>query len=79
MKENLINKLPRNFLSPELIFLDTGMVTELTDTDRRNLVGFFDAFTRLDGEETGKWVLRLQYSRPESEKKLMSTSCKDPK
>ena len=47
----------RGTAAPHLVMLDVGMIAELTPGDQANLVSFFKALTRLDGEALGRNIL----------------------
>ena len=53
LRIELVNPLPR------LVLLDAGMIAELIPTDQRNLVGFFRALTRQEGDNLGRSILTL--------------------
>lgn len=42
-----------------MVLLDAGMATHLSGEDQRNMVGLFESFSQLDGEEMADWVLRF--------------------
>lgn len=44
---------------PHLVFLDVGMTAELSQSDRVNLLEFFKAVARRDGDTAAKCTLRL--------------------
>lgn len=46
-------KLDREGFRPQLIFIDTGLVTELNDTNRRNFLDLFRAVAEFDGYKAG--------------------------
>jgi len=54
-----IDVLQQRWLQPQIVLLDVGMATELSDEDRSNMVGLFKSFAAMDGTEVGKWVLRF--------------------
>ncbi len=44
---------------PQLVLLDAGMIAELAPHDQRNLVAFFRALTKQEGEQLGRTILTL--------------------
>ncbi|KAL2264473.1 hypothetical protein VTK26DRAFT_38 [Humicola hyalothermophila] len=46
-------KIDREGFRPQLIFIDTGLVTELNDTNRRNFLDLFRAVAEFDGYKAG--------------------------
>lgn len=48
-----------SFQRPSMVFLDAGMATRLSPEDQINMVGLFDAFSRLDAPAVADWVLRF--------------------
>eukprot|EP00889_Picochlorum_renovo_P000886 jgi/Picre1/27916/NNA_000878.t1 len=46
-----------SFLRPSIVLLDAGMCTQLSKTDQMNMVGLFEAFSRLDAGDIADWVL----------------------
>uniref|UniRef100_A0A7S0RBD2 ABC1 atypical kinase-like domain-containing protein n=1 Tax=Chlamydomonas leiostraca TaxID=1034604 RepID=A0A7S0RBD2_9CHLO len=44
---------------PQLILLDVGMIAELSDVDRTNLLDFFRSLTRQDGQRLGRAILNM--------------------
>jgi hypothetical protein len=48
---------------PRLVLLDAGMIAELKPADQGNLVGFFRALTRQEGENIGRSILALSERR----------------
>lgn len=44
---------------PSIVLLDAGMATRLSPEDQINMVGLFDAFSRLDALSVANWVLRF--------------------
>ncbi|KAJ1656446.1 hypothetical protein IWQ61_003983 [Dispira simplex] len=42
---------------PQLIFLDTGLVASLNETDRRNFLDLFQAIAQFDGYRTGQLMV----------------------
>jgi aarF domain-containing kinase len=45
--------------TPQLVFLDTGMIAELSKADQRSLVQFFKALTAQDGEGLANAMLSM--------------------
>ncbi|KAG2173698.1 hypothetical protein INT43_005118 [Umbelopsis isabellina] len=56
MREELV-KLKEEGYSPKLVFLDTGLVTELNEVNRRNFLDLFRAIAEFDGYKTGKLMV----------------------
>jgi len=54
-----IDNLQQRWLQPQLVLLDVGMATELSEEDRLNMVGLFRSFSQLDGRACGDWTLRF--------------------
>jgi len=50
---NELAKIDREGFRPQLIFIDTGLVTELNDTNRRNFLDLFRAVAEFDGYKAG--------------------------
>ena len=48
-----LTKIDREGFRPQLIFIDTGLVTELNDTNRRNFLDLFRAVAEFDGYKAG--------------------------
>jgi aarF domain-containing kinase len=46
-------KIDREGFRPQLIFIDTGLVTELNTTNRRNFLDLFKAIAEFDGYKAG--------------------------
>ncbi|KAK4235768.1 putative serine/threonine-protein kinase abkC [Achaetomium macrosporum] len=46
-------KIDREGFRPQLVFIDTGLVTELNDTNRRNFLDLFRAVAEFDGYKAG--------------------------
>jgi aarF domain-containing kinase len=42
---------------PELVFIDTGLVTELNGTNQRNFIDLFEAIVHFDGYRAGKLMI----------------------
>lgn len=54
-----IDNLQQRWLQPQIILLDVGMATELTDEDQTNMIGLFRSFAAMDGKSCGEWVLQF--------------------
>ena len=48
-----LEKIDREGFRPQLIFIDTGLVTELNATNRRNFLDLFKAIAEFDGYKAG--------------------------
>ncbi|KAH6617668.1 hypothetical protein B0J18DRAFT_412146 [Chaetomium sp. MPI-SDFR-AT-0129] len=48
-----LSEIERQGFRPQLIFIDTGLVTELNDTNRRNFLDLFRAVAEFDGYKAG--------------------------
>lgn len=48
-----LTKIDEEGFRPQLIFIDTGLVTELNDTNRRNFLDLFRAVAEFDGYRAG--------------------------
>ncbi|KAI0515108.1 putative ubiquinone biosynthesis protein [Xylaria bambusicola] len=48
-----LNKIDAEGFRPQLIFIDTGLVTELNNTNRRNFLDLFRAVAEFDGYKAG--------------------------
>ncbi|KAK0662578.1 ABC1 family-domain-containing protein [Cercophora samala] len=48
-----LNKIDREGFRPQLIFIDTGLVTELNETNRQNFLDLFRAVAEFDGYKAG--------------------------
>ena len=46
-----------SWLQPQLVLLDTGMATELSSSDRHNMLHLFKAFVELDGATMARHAL----------------------
>ena len=44
-------------MTPSVVLLDAGMCTTLSREDQVNMVGLFDSFSRLDGDDIAAWTL----------------------
>lgn len=42
---------------PQICFIDTGLVTELNDLNRRNFIALFNALTEFDGHRVGELMI----------------------
>lgn len=62
-----LNKLEGEGFQPEIVFLDTGLVTELDDENRRNFIELFRAIAEFDGYKAG----RLMVERCKSPEKVV--------
>jgi aarF domain-containing kinase len=51
--------LDASLRSPSIVLLDAGMATRLSPQDQINMVGLFEAFSRLDASAVATWVLRF--------------------
>jgi len=51
--EDELLKIDREGFRPQLIFIDTGLVTELNATNRRNFLDLFKAIAEFDGYKAG--------------------------
>lgn len=49
-----LEKLADEGYRPQLIFIDTGLVTELNDVNRRNFLDLFTAVAQFDGHKAGQ-------------------------
>ena len=49
-----LEKLAEEGYRPQLIFIDTGLVTELNDVNRRNFLDLFTAVAQFDGHKAGQ-------------------------
>lgn len=52
-----LDQLDREGYRPLLIFIDTGLVTELNDTNRRNFLDLFKAIAEFDGLKAGQLMI----------------------
>jgi len=48
-----LHKLAQEGFHPELVFIDTGLVTELNERNRRNFIDLFGAIAHFDGYQAG--------------------------
>lgn len=55
--ESALAKLNDEGYRPQLIFIDTGLVTELNDTNRRNFLDLFRAIAEFDGYRAGQLMV----------------------
>ena len=65
-----IHNMQQKWLAPQMVLLDVGMATEMTDQDQVNMVGLFRSFSNMDGRTCAEWTLRfsgLQQSCPDPE------------
>lgn len=51
--ESELEKIDREGFRPQLIFIDTGLVTELNATNRKNFLDLFKAIAEFDGYKAG--------------------------
>ncbi|GAX81695.1 hypothetical protein CEUSTIGMA_g9123.t1 [Chlamydomonas eustigma] len=54
-----LEKLQQRWLRPQIVLLDVGMATEMSDEDQTNMIGLFRSFAMMDGRTCGNWVLRF--------------------
>lgn len=52
-----LDQLDEAGYQPELVFIDTGLVTELNDVNRRNFLDLFGAVADFDGYRAGKLMI----------------------
>lgn len=52
-----LHALAQEGYQPELVFLDTGLVTQLNERNRRNFVDLFEAIANFDGYMAGKLMV----------------------
>lgn len=55
--ESALAQLNKEGYRPQLIFIDTGLVTELNDTNRRNFLDLFRAIAEFDGYRAGQLMV----------------------
>jgi aarF domain-containing kinase len=55
--ENALAELNNEGYRPQLIFIDTGLVTELNDGNRRNFLDLFRAIAEFDGYRAGQLMV----------------------
>jgi aarF domain-containing kinase len=55
--ERELEKLEAEGYRPQLVFIDTGLVTELNATNRRNFLDLFRAIAEFDGYRAGKLMI----------------------
>lgn len=55
--ENALNQLNEEGYRPQLIFIDTGLVTQLNDNNRRNFLDLFRAVAEFDGYRAGQLMV----------------------
>jgi aarF domain-containing kinase len=58
-----IDVLQQRWLEPQMVLLDVGMATELTEEDQTNMIGLFRSFAAMDGKGCGEWTLRFSGER----------------
>lgn len=54
---NALSEIEREGYRPQLIFIDTGLVTELNATNRRNFLDLFRAIAEFDGYRAGQLMI----------------------
>lgn len=54
---NALNQLNAEGYRPQLIFIDTGLVTQLNDNNRRNFLDLFRAVAEFDGYRAGQLMV----------------------
>ena len=52
-----LRKLNEEGFQPEIVFLDTGLITELNDVNRRNFLQLFRAVSQFDGYRVGQLMV----------------------
>ncbi|KAL4932267.1 ABC1 kinase family protein [Aspergillus undulatus] len=55
--EKALNELNAEGYRPQLIFIDTGLVTQLNDTNRTNFLALFRAVAEFDGHRAGELMV----------------------
>ncbi|KAJ5734226.1 hypothetical protein N7493_003012 [Penicillium malachiteum] len=55
--DTALAQLNKEGYRPQLIFIDTGLVTELNDTNRRNFLDLFRAIAEFDGYRAGQLMV----------------------
>ncbi|KAL4965382.1 ABC1 kinase family protein [Aspergillus stella-maris] len=55
--EKALNELSAEGYRPQLIFIDTGLVTQLNDTNRENFLALFRAVAEFDGHRAGELMV----------------------
>ncbi|KAJ6015727.1 hypothetical protein N7540_010318 [Penicillium herquei] len=55
--DSALARLNKEGYRPQLIFIDTGLVTELNDTNRRNFLDLFRAIAEFDGYRAGQLMV----------------------
>ncbi|KAL5044443.1 hypothetical protein BDW71DRAFT_185981 [Aspergillus fruticulosus] len=55
--EKALNELNAEGYRPQLIFIDTGLVTQLNDTNRANFLALFRAVAEFDGHRAGELMV----------------------
>lgn len=55
--ENALNQLNAEGYRPQLIFIDTGLVTQLNESNRRNFLDLFRAVAEFDGYRAGQLMV----------------------
>lgn len=52
-----LDRLDREGYQPELIFIDSGLITELNQLNRKNFLDLFDAIASFDGHRAGRLMV----------------------
>ncbi|KAI9261314.1 ABC1-domain-containing protein [Helicostylum pulchrum] len=55
--QNELEALDKEGYSPRLVFIDTGLVNELNEVNRRNFLDLFQAIAKFDGYRTGELMV----------------------
>lgn len=53
-----LHRLKKEGYQPELVFIDTGLVTELNDKNRQNFLELFTAIAQFDGYRAGQLMVQ---------------------
>lgn len=59
---NRLQQLQDQGYQPELVFLDVGLVTELSDSNRKNFLDLFSAIAHFDGYKAGQLMVECVLS-----------------
>ncbi|TIA94142.1 hypothetical protein E3P81_00351 [Wallemia ichthyophaga] len=59
---NKLKKLNEDGFQPEIVFLDTGLITELDDKNRGNFLELFQAVSHFDGYRVGQLMIERSRS-----------------
>lgn len=70
-----IDNLQQRWLQPQIVLLDVGMATEMSDVDQRNMIGLFQSFAAMDGHGVGKWTLAFSGARHEAQHAACDCVC----